>query len=130
MAQAAAGTNAGSAGSGKVGWLAWHSLRCEFRAGNAMLAGKTEILTVKYKCCKGGCPVKTAVGVAACIAAVIFIAGIAWMDNPTIGMIGGADGPTAIFVAGKWPTLLIGGLVAIGIVLAATAIVFYLKRKR
>lgn len=46
----------------------------------------------------------------------------------SVGVIGGADGPTAIFVTGNpWPLILAGGL-AVGVILALLAWLF-LKRK-
>ena len=46
-------------------------------------------------------------------------------------IIGGADGPTSVFVAGKLNSVLVSILlIAIGVVMLIVAIIFYLKRKR
>ena len=43
----------------------------------------------------------------------------------SIGVIGGADGPTAIYVAGRFPwELVLLGIVCLG------AVIWYFKRKR
>lgn len=48
-----------------------------------------------------------------------------------ISVIGGADGPTSVFVAGKLNSVLVSILlIAIGVVMLIVAIIFYLKRKR
>lgn len=45
------------------------------------------------------------------------------MSN-TIGVIGGADGPTTIFLSGEFPTgiILLGGVVLLGLVAVAIAL--------
>ncbi len=44
-----------------------------------------------------------------------------------IGIIGGADGPTAIYIAGSpWPSIITGVVIAAAIVL----IIIYRRRKR
>lgn len=53
------------------------------------------------------------------------------MNNNAIAIIGGADGPTSVFVAGKLNSVLVSILlIAIGVVMLIVAIIFYLKRKR
>ncbi|WP_419821863.1 hypothetical protein [Anoxybacterium hadale] len=47
----------------------------------------------------------------------------------SIGVIGGADGPTAIFVAGGPGPLLLVGVVVIGVAAVCAAVVF-VRRKR
>lgn len=47
------------------------------------------------------------------------------MDSYSIGIIGGADGPTAILVSGRFPwEILLLGLLIIG------SLVWYKKRKK
>ena len=48
-------------------------------------------------------------------------------EEPSIGVIGGADGPTAIFVSGNW-----GGLIAIAaaVIAAGTAVIIALKKRK
>ena len=53
------------------------------------------------------------------------------MNNNAIAIIGGVDGPTSVFVAGKLNSVLVSILlIAIGVVMLIVAIIFYLKRKR
>ncbi len=50
------------------------------------------------------------------------------MEAGSIGIIGGADGPTAIYVAGKlWPLILAAGLSVAA--LLALLVWLFLKRK-
>ena len=50
------------------------------------------------------------------------------LTQQSIGIIGGADGPTAIFVTGKFP---IGGLIAaVGIAVGIGILVYYLKHRK
>jgi oxaloacetate decarboxylase beta subunit len=51
------------------------------------------------------------------------------MNNNAISIIGGADGPTSVFVAAKLNSVPVSLLIVIGIVLLIVAIIFYLKRK-
>ena len=54
-----------------------------------------------------------------------------WYSDNAIAIIGGADGPTSVFVAGKLNSVLVSILlIAIGVVMLIVAIIFYLKRKR
>ncbi len=48
-------------------------------------------------------------------------------DFYDISIIGGADGPTAVFIAGQFPWLIVG--VAAAVIIAAVLIVLYLKHK-
>lgn len=52
------------------------------------------------------------------------------MSNASIGIIGGADGPTAIFTTGNLPISLIigGGILALGLIVGAGLLFF--KRSR
>ena len=47
--------------------------------------------------------------------------------NHSIGIIGGADGPTAIFVTGNPLPGLIGGVIAVSLIVL---IVYYVRKKR
>lgn len=50
------------------------------------------------------------------------------MQASSVGIIGGADGPTAIYVAGKlWPIIVVAGLGAAALV--ALAVWLFLKHK-
>ena len=75
---------------------------------------------------------KKILGIVAGIVGIIsVIVGVALkMNNNAIAIIGGADGPTSVFVAGKLNVLVSILLIAIGVVMLIVAIIFYLKRKR
>ena len=60
---------------------------------------------------------------------VIFGINMKIKENASVAVIGGADGPTAIFLAGKVGNGTIMGIIAIGIVLVAAALYIYKKRK-
>lgn len=47
-----------------------------------------------------------------------------------VGVIGGADGPTAIFIGAKYSLGLTAGFVAAGMLLIAAAIALYCKSKK
>lgn len=73
---------------------------------------------------------KKILGIAAGIAGMIFVmAGVALKINNGVSVIGGADGPTSVFVAVKLDGALVGLLIVIGAVLLAAAIRSLLKRK-
>ena len=50
-------------------------------------------------------------------------------ESDSIGIIGGADGPTAIFVSSSfnWWSIIIGAVIIIAIIVA---IILYLKRRK
>jgi len=48
-------------------------------------------------------------------------------ENFSVGIIGGADGPTAIYVSGE---PLIWGIAAAAVILAAVGVVVYLCRRK
>lgn len=50
-------------------------------------------------------------------------------ENTIVSIIGGADGPTAVFVAGKLKGNLTFILIVIGIVLLGVAVIAFCKRK-
>lgn len=60
------------------------------------------------------------------------VAGVALkMNNNAIAIIGGADGPTSVFVAGKLNSVLVSiVLIAIGVVMLIVAIIFYFLKKK
>lgn len=70
------------------------------------------------------------------VAAVILLAGggVLWYLSATsdfgISVIGGADGPTSVFIAGKLNPVLPKGLVAAGVVLLAGIGIWFWKKKR
>lgn len=49
--------------------------------------------------------------------------------STSIGIIGGADGPTSVFIAGKTNWFEIAGSIAIVIILIA-AIIYFVKKKK
>lgn len=53
------------------------------------------------------------------------------MNNNAIAIIGGVDGPTSVFVAGKLNSVLVSILlIAIGVVMVIVAIIFYFLKKK
>ena len=71
---------------------------------------------------------KKILGIVAGIVGIIsVIVGVALkMNNNAIAIIGGADGPTSVFVAGKLNSVLVSILlIAIGVVMLIVAIIFY-----
>ena len=78
---------------------------------------------------------KKILGIIAGVVGIIsVIVGVALKMNNNaiaIAIIGGVDGPTSVFVAGKLNSVLVSILlIAIGVVMLIVAIIFYLKRKR
>jgi Na+-transporting methylmalonyl-CoA/oxaloacetate decarboxylase, beta subunit len=57
------------------------------------------------------------------------LAGCAKQDPASIGVIGGADGPTAIYIASKlnWFTIALGIIV---VILAISLIAYFFKKKK
>lgn len=52
------------------------------------------------------------------------------MNNNAIAIIGGVDGPTSVFVAGKLNSVLVSILlIAIGVVMLIVAIIFIFEEK-
>lgn len=60
---------------------------------------------------------------------LIIIGSILKLNNNTISIIGGADGPTSVFVATKLNSAPITILMIIGMVMLIVAIFFFLKKK-
>lgn len=50
------------------------------------------------------------------------------LTQSSIGIIGGADGPTKIFITGKFPT--VGVIAVIGAAVAIGFLVYYLKHRK
>lgn len=50
-------------------------------------------------------------------------------EHTTVSIIGGADGPTAVFIAGKVNDDFMGFLIIIGVMLLAIVLIVYLKKK-
>ena len=48
-------------------------------------------------------------------------------DSASIGIIGGADGPTAIFVTGNWGSLIV---IAAAVLCAGIAVLVALKKRK
>lgn len=75
--------------------------------------------------------VKRMLGIGTCIVGMLLVVfGIMKMnENTTVSIIGGADGPTSIFVAGKLNGNLPIALIIIGVVLLVAAVVAFFKRR-
>ena len=76
---------------------------------------------------------KKILGIVAGVVGIIsVIVGVALkMDNNAIAIIGGVDGPTSVFVAGKLNSVLVSILlIAIGVVMLIVAIIFYFLKKK
>lgn len=94
---------------------------------------KGEILETSPARIKNVKEIKKILGIVAGVVGIIsVIVGVALkMNNNAIAIIGGVDGPTSVFVAGKLNSVLVSILlIAIGVVMLIVAIIFYLKRKR
>ena len=75
---------------------------------------------------------KKIVGIAGCIIGALLVIWGSVMkakENTAVSIIGGADGPTSVFIAGKMNSNLSVFLILIGMVLFAIALIVYLKRK-
>ena len=82
---------------------------------------------------KGDYSMKKILGIVAGIVGIIsVIVGVALkMNNNAIAIIGGVDGPTSVFVAGKLNSVLVSILlIAIGVVMLIVAIIFYFLKKK
>lgn len=68
----------------------------------------------------------------ACIGIILAAAGILFKQkqSASIGIIGGADGPTSILVAGKLGGSIFDGLAAAGILLLLGIVIYIIKKKR
>ena len=78
---------------------------------------------------------KKILGIVAGIVGIIsVIVGVALKMNNNaiaIAIIGGVDGPTSVFVAGKLNSVLVSILlIAIGVVMLIVAIIFYFLKKK
>ena len=76
---------------------------------------------------------KKILGIVAGVVGIIsVIVGVALkMNNKAIAIIGGVDGPTSVFVAGKLNSVLVSILlIAIGVVMLIVAIIFYFLKKK
>lgn len=73
---------------------------------------------------------KKILGIVAGVVGIIsVIVGVALkMNNNAIAIIGGVDGPTSVFVAGKLNISIL--LIAIGVVMLIVAIIFYFLKKK
>lgn len=61
---------------------------------------------------------------------VVFGAALKMQENTAASIIGGADGPTSVYVVGKLNTNFPVVLMIIGIVVLAAAIIVCLRRKQ
>ena len=76
---------------------------------------------------------KKILGIVAGVVGIIsVIVGVALKkNNNAIAIIGGVDGPTSVFVAGKLNSVLVSILlIAIGVVMLIVAIIFYFLKKK
>lgn len=78
---------------------------------------------------------KKILGIVAGVVGIIsVIVGVALKMNNNaiaIAIIGGVDGPTSVFVAGKLNSVLVSILlIAIGVVMLIVAIIFYFLKKK
>lgn len=68
---------------------------------------------------------KTKLFVVVLLAAIAVVMAFGFTQANTVGVIGGADGPTAIFITTKWEPWLLLPLAAV----AAACVYFYRKKK-
>ena len=61
---------------------------------------------------------------------MILMASAAESENFSLGIIGGADGPTAVFVTGNWGGLLSTLLLIAGAVFLGIGLFTFLKKRR
>ena len=78
---------------------------------------------------------KIMLGCAALFGAALAAGGVysKMQENSSVTVIGGADGPTAIFIAGKLGGGMVSGLIAVGAVLLICAVgllILYFHRKK
>ena len=73
----------------------------------------------------------------AIMAAICILAGIVmqfadpFVPADSIAVIGGADGPTSMYVSATAPYELVSpGLIALGVIIAAIAIIIFIKNKK
>ena len=75
---------------------------------------------------------KKVLGIGSCIIGLLFVflgAVMKMKENTAVSIIGGADGPTSVFIAGKINSDLAIVLILTGIILLVIAVIAYLKRK-
>ena len=95
---------------------------------------KTDIVEGKYLIIVGGVMKKfniliIVLGVLAAIAGVLWIAVTLYTTKPhSYTIIGGADGPTSIFIAGKYGACTIATAVLGGIILSVAGILLIVKK--
>ena len=65
----------------------------------------------------------------AVIGILVAAVGIHWKTKAAVAVsiIGGADGPTSVFIAGKVGDGIIGGAIVVGIILVSIGIIVYRK---
>ena len=74
---------------------------------------------------------KILVIVAGIVGLIFVIIGAALkINNNSISVIGGVDGPTSVFVATKLNSSSVSMFIVIGVILLVAAKFFYLKRKK
>ena len=74
--------------------------------------------------------IKKILGIVAGVVGIISVIALK-MNNNAIAIIGGVDGPTSVFVAGKLNSVLVSILlIAIGVVMLIVAIIFYFLKKK
>lgn len=76
---------------------------------------------------------KKGIGILSCAIGLFFVVfGIVRKvkEHTVVSVIGGADGPTSVFIAGKSDGSLTNFLMLAGIILLAVVLIAYFKRKR
>ena len=100
------------------------------KPGTGINSRFTELRKFKLKEAR---PMKKVMGIIGCIlGGLLVIFGIAAKvkEHSAVSVIGGADGPTSVFIAGKVNDDFMGFLIFIGVLLLAIVLIVYLKRKR
>lgn len=75
---------------------------------------------------------KKGIGIASGIIGILLV--VFWSvmkekENPAFSMIGGLDGPTSVFVAGKIGGDFLNVVIVIGVILIVIGIIVFLKKK-
>lgn len=75
---------------------------------------------------------KKKIGLAAGLAGILLViigSILKRKENTAISVVGGADGPTSVFVAGRLGGEVFIGAIALGVILIVAAILMVLKKK-
>lgn len=69
-------------------------------------------------------------GILAAAACLAVAAGIYLKEKQSVAIIGGADGPTSIFLAGKLNSDITNGMILLGVAVLAGIVVWQIKKRR